>query len=39
MKTNDFKNYEVPHVEIVEIEVEQGFAITSTWFDEEQDWH
>ena len=26
MKTNDFLSYEAPQVEIVEVEVEQGFA-------------
>lgn len=29
MKTNDFLSYEAPQVEIVEVEVEQGF-VTST---------
>ena len=28
MKTNDFLNYEAPQVEIVEVEVEQGFAVS-----------
>ncbi len=26
MKANEFLNYEAPQVEIVEVEVEQGFA-------------
>ena len=26
MKTNEIKNYEAPQVEIVEVEVEKGFA-------------
>lgn len=26
MKTNEFLSYEAPQVEIVEVEVEQGFA-------------
>lgn len=26
MKTNEFLNYEAPQVEIVEVEVEKGFA-------------
>ena len=28
MKTNEFLNYEAPQVEIVEVEVEQGFAVS-----------
>lgn len=28
MKTNEFMNYEAPQVEIVEVEVEQGFAVS-----------
>ena len=28
MKTNDFLSYEAPQVEIVEVEVEQGFAVS-----------
>ena len=26
MKTNEFLNYEAPQVEIIEVEVEQGFV-------------
>ena len=29
MKTNEIKNYEAPQVEIVEVEVEQGFAVSN----------
>ncbi len=29
MKTNEFLNYEAPQVEIVEVEVEQGFAVST----------
>ena len=28
MKTNDFLSYEAPQLEIVEVEVEQGFAVS-----------
>jgi hypothetical protein len=28
MKTNDFLNYEAPQVEVIEVEVEQGFAVS-----------
>ena len=28
MNQNEFMNYEAPQVEIVEVEVEQGFAIS-----------
>lgn len=28
MKTNEFLNYEAPQVEIIEVEVEQGFAVS-----------
>lgn len=28
MKTNEFLSYEAPQVEIVEVEVEQGFAVS-----------
>lgn len=28
MKTNEFLSYEAPLVEIVEVEVEQGFAVS-----------
>lgn len=37
MKTNEFLNYEAPQVEIVEVEVEQGFAVSDGypgWGDE-----
>ena len=30
MKTNDFLNYEAPQVEVIEVEVEQGFAVSGT---------
>lgn len=30
MKTNEFLSYEAPQVEIVEVEVEQGFAVSGT---------
>lgn len=29
MKTNEILNYEAPQVEIIEVEVEQGFATSS----------
>mgnify|MGYP003424613122 FL=1 len=29
MKTNEFLNYEAPQVEVVEVEVEQGFAVSN----------
>ena len=29
MKTNEFLSYEAPQVEIVEVEVEQGFAVSN----------
>ena len=39
MKTNEFLNYEAPQVEIVEVEVEQGFATSHgaypQWGDEQ----
>ena len=28
MKTNEFLSYEAPQVEIVEVDVEQGFAVS-----------
>jgi hypothetical protein len=28
MKTNEFLNYEAPQVEVIEVEVEQGFAVS-----------
>ena len=33
-------NYEAPLVEVVEVEVEQGFAVSAQWLGEdgEQDW-
>lgn len=31
-------NYEAPLVEVVEVEVEQGFAVSAQWFNEEDDW-
>lgn len=36
MKTNEFLNYEAPQVEIVEVEVEQGFAVSYPGWDSEQ---
>ena len=30
MKTNEFMDYEAPQVEIVEVEVEKGFAVSGT---------
>ena len=42
MKETVFQDYEAPQVEIVEVEVEQGFAGSGdpkfTPFDDEQDW-
>ena len=29
MNTNEFLNYEAPQVEVVEVEVEQGFAVSN----------
>lgn len=31
-------NYEAPLVEVVEVVVEQGFAVSAQWFNEEDDW-
>ena len=33
-------NYEAPRVEVVEVEVEKGYAasVNSQWFGNEQDW-
>ena len=31
-------NYKAPLVEVVEVEVEQGFAVSAQWFGEEQNW-
>ncbi len=31
-------NYEAPLVEVIEVEVEKGFAVSARWFDDEQDW-
>ena len=28
MKTNEILNYEAPQVEVIEVEVEQGFAVS-----------
>ena len=28
MKTNEFLSYEAPQVEVIEVEVEQGFAVS-----------
>ena len=28
MKTNEFLNYEAPQAEVIEVEVEQGFAVS-----------
>ncbi len=36
MKTNEFLNYEAPQVEIVEVEVEQGFAVSYPGWTPEQ---
>ena len=36
MKTNEIKNYEAPQVEIVEMEVEQGFAASYPGWPSEQ---
>ena len=30
MKTNDFLNYEAPMVEVIEVEVEQGFSVSDS---------
>ncbi len=30
--------YEAPQVEVVEVEVEKGFAVSAQWFGDEQDW-
>ena len=32
-------NYEAPLVEVVEVVVEQGFAVSAQWFGEEQNWN
>ena len=31
-------SYEAPLVEVIEVEVEQGFAVSAQWFNEEDDW-
>ena len=31
-------NYAAPLVEVVEVVVEQGFAVSAQWFNEEDDW-
>lgn len=31
-------NYEAPLVEVVEVVVEQGFAVSAQWFNKEDDW-
>ena len=36
MKEKKTKNYEPPHIEIIEVEVEKGFATSATvsnWYD------
>ena len=43
MKTNEFLSYEAPQVEIIEVEVEQGFAVSgdprfNNPFGDEQNW-
>lgn len=43
MNQNEFMNYEAPQVEIVEVEVEQGFAVSgdprfNNPFGDEQNW-
>ena len=35
MEEEKTKNYEAPLVEIIEVEVEKGFAISTTSYDEE----
>ena len=40
MKTNEFLNYEAPQGEIVEVEVEQGFAVSDVPdFERGNDWN
>ena len=34
MKTNDFLNYEAPQVEVIEVEVEKGFATSTAPIDD-----
>ena len=42
MNKNDFLDYEAPQVEVIEVEVEKGFAasggVNGQWFGNEQDW-
>ena len=38
MNMNEVIGYEAPQVEIVEVEVEKGFAVSGQWFSNEQDW-
>lgn len=38
MNRNEILNYEAPQVEVIEVEVEKGFAISGQWFSNEQDW-
>ena len=38
MNRNEILNYEAPLVEVIEVEVEKGFAVSAQWFSNEQDW-
>ena len=38
MKETVFQDYEAPQVEVVEVEVEQGFEASAKWFGPEKNW-
>ena len=38
MNRNEILNYEAPLVEVIEVEVEKGFAVSGQWFSNEKDW-
>ena len=38
MNRNEILNYEAPLVEVIEVEVEKGFAVSGQWLSNEQDW-
>ena len=38
MNGNEILKYEAPLVEVIEVEVEKGFAVSGQWFSNEQDW-
>ena len=38
MNRNEILNYEAPLVEVIEVVVEKGFAVSGQWFSNEQAW-